>query len=68
MQFSILSILALASSAFAYWNCELPFGGTFGLCVGNGGDVGSFPCDSVHSCKVKGNGCIPLGNAVANCS
>ncbi|KXT06123.1 hypothetical protein AC578_1381 [Pseudocercospora eumusae] len=51
MQLSILSILYLASGAFAWYNCVLPddyFDN--GSCVGNGRDRGVFGCFAARKC------------------
>ncbi|KAF1947387.1 hypothetical protein EJ02DRAFT_449567 [Clathrospora elynae] len=65
---SVALLFSFASGSLAYYNCNLPVGGAYGTCTGNGGDRGYFACNSAFPCRVQGNGCYPLGSGVANCS
>ncbi|KAH8759429.1 hypothetical protein F5883DRAFT_648013 [Diaporthe sp. PMI_573] len=70
MKLSISALFFIVPAVLGYWNCELPKGGDLGTCVPSGSDAGQMvlSCGEGHACVTAGNGCIPIGFGLANCS
>ncbi|PCD21992.1 hypothetical protein AU210_015795 [Fusarium oxysporum f. sp. radicis-cucumerinum] len=68
MKFQVSFLLFFLPAAFGWWNCILPVGGAYGTCLENGNSNTALACTSNHPCRVRGNGCVPLGSGLANCS
>ncbi|KAG7045112.1 hypothetical protein CABS01_10771 [Colletotrichum abscissum] len=68
MKFQAVLFVSFLPSVLGWWNCRLPKGGDLGTCLWDGDLKTELTCGQGHPCKTLGNGCIPIGSGIANCS